>query len=72
MLCELLETLDNGYRPELCPSGHWHSVASDKGASIREISKIPDELWAKARAKSADTVVSISEIVRQALEEWVK
>ena len=36
------------------------------------ISKIPDELWAKARAKSADTGVSISEIVRQALEEWVK
>lgn len=36
------------------------------------ISAIPDELWAKARAKSATTGVSISEVVRQALEEWVK
>jgi hypothetical protein len=36
------------------------------------ISAIPDELWSKARAKSATTGVSISEVVRQALEEWVK
>ena len=33
---------------------------------------IPDDLWAKARAKSAATRVSISEVVRKALEEWVK
>lgn len=36
------------------------------------ISAIPDDLWAKAQAKSAATGKSISEIVRKALEEWVK
>lgn len=37
-----------------------------------EVSGIPDDLWAKARARAAERGESVSAAVRRALEEYVK
>lgn len=39
---------------------------------IRSLSSIPDDLWAKVRAKARAEGESVSAVVRRYLEEYVK
>ena len=41
------------------------------GITVRNV-PVPDDLWVAARAKAAATGVSLAEVIRRLLAEWVK
>lgn len=52
-------------------TGKLSRVPNQPKTPIRGV-RVPDELWDAARAKAADEKESVSDVVRRALEAYVK